>query len=333
MKSYEQLGWAIPVAALLSLPLACGGGGGGGGGDGETTVAASSTQVGQAVLVAMSAIDATGTAIETGTGAVSGSSLSSSSVEAAAMGMRDVMPSAHEHFRGMGSGPGQLDLTDAGCRDAGFVDTHMEWMDLDPDTLCVDDLDATFMLDDCTVAAGQTMHGQMGMTFTGATCDPERIAMDFSAVTVDTPDGTLSGAFTMILTGMMVAGDPAELDISGAVATLDGRMQMVGSGLGAVTMDMDHLAFHFDDATATGDLNGTLTVHCSDQAFPMSMATDANGLALDAEGNVVAGHMTVTSGGTTHTVVFQSAGSIDVAPAGEEPIHLTEPAANDFCNL
>ena len=57
------------------------------------------------------------------------------------------------------------------------------------------------------------------------------------------------------------------------------------------------------------------------------------GLALDAEGNVVAGHMTVTSGGTTHTVVFQSDGSLDVTPAGGEPIHLTEPAANDFCNL
>jgi len=331
MKLFARVGWTIPATALLALPLACGGGGGGG--DGETTVAASSTQVGQAVLVAAAAIDAAGAAVETGTGAVTGSSLSSPSVEAAAMGMGGVMPSAHEHFSGMGSGPGNLDLNGVSCSDAGTVDTHMQWMDLNPDTLCVDGLDASFTLDDCTVDTGQTMHGQMGMTFAGSTCDPAQIGMDFSGVTMDTPEGVLSGDFTMLLTGMMFAGDPAELDIRAVTATLNGRMQMVGTGFGTVDMDMDHLAFHFDDATATGDLNGTMTVHCNDQAFPMTMATDAGGLTLGDNGDIVAGHMTVTSAGTSHTVTFHSDGSIDVTPTGGEPVHLAAPAANDFCNL
>jgi hypothetical protein len=182
------------------MPIACGGGGGGGGGDGETTVAASSTQVGQAVLVAASAIDATGAAIDTGTGAVSGSSVATSSVEAAAMGTGGVMPSAHEHFAGMGSGMGSLNLAAESCdgSGSGTVATHMEWTDLNPDTLCVDGLDATFSLDDCTVAAG---------------------------------------------------------------------------------------------------------------------------------------HMTVTSEGTNHTVTFNADGSIDVAPTGGEPVHLAGPAVTDFCDL
>jgi len=330
MKSFAHLGWTVPAAALLSL--ACGGGGGGGG---DTTVAASSTQVAQAVLVAAAAIDAAGTAIDTGTGAVTGSSLPASSVAAAAMGMGGVMPSAHQHFAGMGGGAGQLDLDPTSCdgSGSGTVAAHMQWMDLNPDTLCVDGLDATLTLDNCTAATGQTMHGQMGMLFTGSTCDPQQLAMDFSGVTVGTPTGTLSGDFMMTMTGLMFTGDPAELDISEATATLDGHMQMVGTGFGTVDMDMDHLAFHFDDAASTGDINGTLTVRCDGQAFPMEMATNANGLTLDADGNVVGGHMTVTSQGAAHQVTFNADGSVDVTPAAGEPVHLAAPAAGDFCTL
>lgn len=334
MKSFAHLGWTIPAAALLALPLACGGGGGGGG---ETTVAASSTQVGQAVLVAAAAIGATGTARDTGTGAVTGSSLSDSSVAAAAMGMGGVTPSAHGHFSGMESGMGSLDLAAASCdgSGSGTVATHMEWADLDPATLCVDGLNATFSLDNCTVAPGETVHGEMGMSFTGSTCEPTAMAMDFSDVTVTVPDGTLSGDFTMTMTDMMFAGDPAELNLSAATATLDGRMQMVGTGFGTVAMDMDSFAFHFDDATATatGDINGTMTVRCNDQAFPMTIATDTNGLTLDVDGDVVGGHMRVTAGGTAHTVTFNSDGSLDVTPSGGQPVHRTGPATTDFCDL
>jgi hypothetical protein len=334
MKAFAHLVWTILAAALLALPLACGGGGGG---DGDTTVAASSTQVGQAVLVAAAAIDATGTAIDTGTGAVTGSSLPASGVAAAAMGMGGVTPSMHGHFADMGGGSGDLDLVPTDCDgvDSGTVATHMRWANLNPETLCVDGLTSTFTLDDCTPATGQSMDGQMGMTFTGSTCGPSAIGMDFSGITVTAPDGTLSGNFTMTMTGMMFAGDPAELDITAATFTFDRRMQMAGTGFGTVDMDMDGLAFHFNDATATGDLNGTLTVRCNGQAFPMTMATDANGLTLDADGNVVAGHMIVTSEGTTHTVTFNRDGSIDVA-AGGERVHLADladPEAGDFCAL
>ena len=332
MKAFAHLGWTILAAALLALPLACGGGGGG---DGDTTVAASSTQVAQALLVTAAAIDATGTAIDTGTGAVTGSSLPASGVAAAAMGMGGVTPSMHGHFAGMDSGSGDLVLDPTSCDgvDSGTVATHMRWSDLDPATLCVDDLNATLDLDDCTPATGQSMDGQMGMTFTGSTCNPSAIAMDFSDVVVTVPDGTLSGDFTMAMTGMMFAGDPAELDLSAATFTFDGRMQMEDSGFGTVDMDMDGLAFHFDDATATGDLNGTLTVRCNGQAFPMTMATDAPGLTLDADGNVVGGHMTVTSQGTTHAVTFNSDGSIGVTAAGGDPVDLAEPKGEDFCAL
>jgi len=332
MKAFAHLGWTILAAALLALPLACGGGGGG---DGDTTVAASSTQVAQALLVTAAAIDATGTAIDTGTGAVTGSSLPASGVAAAAMGMGGVTPSMHGHFGGMDSGRGELDLDPTSCDgvDSGTVATHMQWENLNPETLCVDDLNATLDLEDCTPATGQLMDGQMGMTFTGSTCDPSAIAMDFAGITVTAPDGTLSGNFIMTMTGMTFAGDPAELDITAATFTFDRRMQMAGTGFGTVDMDMDGLAYHFDDVTATGDLNGTLTVRCNGQAFPMTMATDAPGLTLDADGNVVGGHMTVTSEGTTHTVTFNGDGSIDVTPDVGEPVHLAEPEGGDFCAL
>jgi hypothetical protein len=323
MKSFARLGWTIPAAALLALPLACGGGGGG---DGETTVAASSTQVGQAVLVAASAIDAADAAIDTG-----GSAVASSSVHSSAMG--GGMLSGSASFAGMGMGPGHLDVGASSCDGSGTVATHMEWSDLNPDTLCVGGLDATFTLDDCASDAGDTMHGQMGMTFTGSTCDPQQIGMDFSGVTVDTPEGMLSGDFAMTMSGMMFAGDPTAFDINGATITFDGRMQMAGAGFGTVSMDMDQLAYRFDDATHTADVNGTLTVHCNDQAFPMTMVTDASGLTLDADGNVVAGHMMVTTDGTSHTVTFNGDGSIDVTPTGGAPVHMTEPAASDFCDL
>ncbi|NCP95656.1 MAG: hypothetical protein GW824_03300, partial [Deltaproteobacteria bacterium] len=77
---------------------------------------------------------------------------------------------------------------------------------------------------------------------------------------------------------MTFAGDPTEFAITEATLTFDGRMEMVGSGFGTLDMGMDHLVVHFDDATSTGDLNGTLTVHCNGQAFPMILATDTNGL-------------------------------------------------------
>jgi len=330
MKPIFHILTVLAAVSFLTLSVACGGGGGGGG---DATVAASSTQVAQAVLVMGTAIDATGTAIDTGTGVVTGASLPGSSVEAAAMGMGGVTPAVHGHFGGMGGGPGQLDLTDMTCDQSGTFDTQMQWTDLDPQTLCVDALAATLDLNDCAWIAGRTMHGQMGMTFTGSTCQPGQIAMDFSGVTVDTPAGTLSGNFMMTMTGLMFTGDPAELDITEATATLDGRMQMTGTGFGTVDMNMDGLAFHFDDAASTGDINGTLTVRCDGQVFPMEMATNANGLTLDADGNIVGGHMTVTSQATAHQVTFNADGSVDVTPAAGEPVHLAAPAAGDFCAL
>jgi len=389
MKPMSHVLTTLATVPFLTLTVACGGGGGGSGGGGDTTAAASSAQVAQAVLVAAAAIQAAGTAIDTGTGAVIGSSLSASSVAAAAMGMGGTMPSAddqpmdmggampsggdhstdmggtmpsgddhstdmdgampladdhltdmggtmplaHDRFAGMSGGPGEIDIDVTSCGDSGSVDTHMHWMDLNPDTLCVDGLDATLTLDECAWAAGQSMTGTMGMAFTGTSCNPTAIAMDFSGATVTIPDGTLSGDFTMAMTGMMFVGDPTALDISRATVTFDGPMQMAGAGFGTLDMDMDHLAFHFDDATGTGDLNGTLTVRCNGEAFPMAMATDAGGLTLDADGNVVGGHMTVTSHGTAHQVTFNADGSVDVTPAAGEPVHLAAPAAGDFCAL
>ncbi|NCP95654.1 MAG: hypothetical protein AUK30_01635 [Nitrospirae bacterium CG2_30_70_394] len=78
---------ATPLLAtlpFLTLSVACGGGGGGGD---EAVVAASSTQVAQAVLVAVPTIDAAVTATGVGTGLVTTASVDSSPVEAAAMGM------------------------------------------------------------------------------------------------------------------------------------------------------------------------------------------------------------------------------------------------------
>jgi hypothetical protein len=133
------------------------------------------------------------------------------------------------------------------------------------------------------------------------------------------------------MTGMTFAGDSADFDITAATITFDGRMQMASTGFGTVDMDMDRFAFHEDDATA--DLNGTLTVRCNDQAFPMTFTTDPNGLTLDAAGDVVAGHMTVTSEGTTHQVTFNADESIDVTSAGGDPVNLTESVGKDFCAL
>jgi hypothetical protein len=65
----------------------------------------------------------------------------------------------------------------------------------------------------------------------------------------------------------------------------------------------------------------------------MTLATGVGGLTLGADGNVIAGHMTVTSQGISHSVMFHSDGSVDITPTGGEPTHLTEPAANDYCNL
>ncbi|OIP66797.1 MAG: hypothetical protein AUK30_01640 [Nitrospirae bacterium CG2_30_70_394] len=239
------------------------------------------------------------------------------------------------HFTGMGPGMGSIDLDPTSCDgvDSGTLATHMQWSDLDPATLCVEGLDAILTFNNCAPAAGQSMHGQMGMAISGSNCDPTAITMDFSGVTVTVPDGTLSGDFTLGMSGMAFAGDPANLDITAATLTLNGRMEMAWSGFGTLDMGMDHLIVHFDDATSTGDLNGTLTVHCNGQAFPMILATDTNGLTYDADGNTVGGHMTVTAEGTPHQVTFNADGSLDVTPAGGTPVHFAEPAATEFCAL
>lgn len=319
----------LPATALLALPLACGGGGGGG----DTTTAASTTQVGQAVLVATATIDAAGAASDTGAGAVTASSVAP--VQATAMGMGGVTPSAHSHFAGMSGGSGQLNLDPATCdgADSGTVATQMQWTDLDPETLCVDDLAATLTLDNCAPTPDQSMHGMMGMSIAGSTCDPTAIDMNFSEMSVTTPDGTVSGDFTVSMGDMMFAGDPANLDITGATVTLDGPMQMAGATFDTVDMEMDRLAFHFDDTNRTGDLNGALTVRCNGQAFPMTFATDANGLTLDADGNVTGGQMTVTAEGTAHQVAFNSDGSVDVTPTDGTTVHLDGPVSQDFCGL
>ena len=328
MKSFAHLAWTIPAAALLALPVACGGGGGGGG---DTPTAASADQVGQAVLVATSAIDAATSATETATATIGTASVAPASVSASAMNMGGMFGSGD--FTGMMSGMGSLDLPATTCGESGTVAAHMQWTNLNTDTLCVDGLTSTLTLSDCVPETGQALQGQMGMTFTGSTCDPTAIAMNFSGATVTVPDGTVSGDFTMAIGGMMFAGDPAALDINGATLTFNGPMQIAGSGFGTVAMDMDHLAYHFDDTTQSGDVNGTLTVHCNGLAFPMTMSTDPNGLTLDADGNVVAGHMTVTAEGTAHTVTFNADGSIDVTPDGGTTVHMADPAAAEFCNL
>jgi hypothetical protein len=329
MKSFARLGWTIPAAALLALPLACGGGGGGG--DSETTVAASSTQVGQAVLVAGAAIEAATLANDTASGVVGTASVAPASVNASAMDMGGMFGAGD--FSGIGPGMGSFDLEPVACDGSGTVAAHMQWADLHTDTMCIDGLMSTLTLDNCVPMTGQLMDGQMGLSFIGSTCEPTAIGMTFSGATVTVPEGTLSGNFTMDITGMMFAGDPATGDITGATVTFDGRMHMAGSGFGSVTMDMDQLAYHFSDPTHTADVNGILTVHCNDQAFPMAMVTDANGLTLDAEGNLVGGHMTVTSEGTTHTVEFNPDGSIDVTPEGGTMVHLTAPEPMEFCDL
>jgi len=215
----------------------------------------------------------------------------------------------------------------------------MKWTDLqadttDPTTLCAENLDATLHFDNCAPTTDVSMHGAMGMSFTGTTCDPTAIDMDFSGVTVTTPDGTVSGDFTLSMGDMMFVGDPTNLDISEATVTLDGAMRMADdTTFGTVDMTMDNLAFHFDDTANTGDLNGALTVRCNGQAFPMTMATDPDGLTLDGDGNVTGGQMTVTAEGTAHQVTFNSDGSIDVTPTGGTTVHLDGPTSQDFCDL
>ena len=189
-------------------------------------------------------------------------SVAPASVNASAMNMGGMMGSGS--FTGVGPGMGSLDVPAVGCDESGTVSAHMQWTDLDPETLCVDGLSSTLSLSHCGPAAGQSLQGQMGMAVTDSTCDPTAIGMDFSGATVTVPEGTLSGDFTMNMTGMMFAGDPTAFDINGATLTFDGRMQMAGAGFGTVSMDMDRLAYHFDDATHTADVNGSLTVHCND---------------------------------------------------------------------
>jgi len=183
-----------------------------------------------------------------------------------------------------------------------------------------------------------SMHGTMGMTFTGTTCNPTAIQMTFpTGTTVTTPTGTLTfptGSFTMGMGINAFNGAPSNLDITDATMTLDGPMQMADdSSFGTVDMTMDGLAFHFDDTHNTGDLNGALTVRCNGKAFPMTMATDAGGLTLDADGNVIGGQMTVTNEGTAHQVTFNDDGSIDVTPTGGTTVHLDGPTSQDFCDL
>jgi len=308
---------ATPLLAtlpFLTLSVACGGGGGGGD---EAVVAASSTQVAQAVLVASAAITSATGAAATSTGSVTTSSVASASVHGAAMAM----------------GPGTFDLPTTDCGTSGTMAMHAQWTDLNETTSCVDGLVATLDFAQCADAAAEPLDGTLGMTVGGSSCNPTAITMDFSGVTVTVPDGTLSGDFTLGMSGMAFAGDPANLDITAATLTLNGRMEMAGSGFGTLDMGMDHLVVHFDDATSTGDLNGTLTVHCNGQAFPMILATDTNGLTYDADGNTVGGHMTVTAEGTPHQVTFNADGSLDVTPAGGTPVHFAEPAATEFCAL
>jgi hypothetical protein len=305
MERSPKMLWLLPALGVAVVALACGGGGGG---DGEETVAASSTQVAQALLVFGASLDAAFTAVEAGSDVVFTSSVRASAA-------------------------GRLDLDPKSCEGSGSADALMEWADADPDTECLEWLTIALDFTQCAPTPTQTMDGRMEMSFTGSTCEPSSVAMDFSDVAVTIPEGTVSGDFTMTTTGMTFAGDPADFDVTAATFTFDGRMQMAGSGFGTVDMDMDGLAFHFDDATATGDLNGTLTVRCNGQAFPMTMATDAPGLTLDADGNVVGGHMTVTSQGTTHAVTFNSDGSIGVTAAGGDPVDLAEPKGEDFCAL
>ncbi len=315
---------ALPAAALLALPLACGGGGGGGG---ATTAAASSAQVAQAVLVATASINGVSAASDTSTGGVTTSSVAATSVRAAAMG-DGMMGSSGT----MDMGRGSFSLHDTSCGETGTVDMDASWSASDSTTGCVDGLKATLDFNQCADTADQSMHGTMGMTIAGTTCDPTAIDMDFSGVTVTTPDGTLSGDFTVGMGNMTFNGDPADFDITAATMTLNGRMQMAGSGFPTVDMEMDHLAFHFDDTTNTGDINGTLTVRCSGQAYPMTMATEPGGLTLDGDGNVVSGQMTVTAEGTAHQVTFSSDGSVDVTPAGGTTVHLDGPVSQDFCD-
>jgi len=240
------------------------------------------------------------------------------------------------HFADFGPGKGSLDLDPTTCdgADSGTVATHMQWNDLDTTTGCIDGLDTTMDFNQCAPTADQSMHGSMGMSIAGSTCDPTAIDMDFSGVTVTTPDGTVSGDFTLSMGDMMFAGDPANLDISEATMTLGGTMRMADdTTFGTVDMTMDNLAFHSDDTTNTGDLNGALTVRCNGQAFPMTMTTDPGSLTLDADGNVIGGHMTVTSEGTAHQVTFNGDGSIDVTPTGGTTVHLDAPVSQDFCDL
>jgi len=132
----------------------------------------------------------------------------------------------------------------------------------------------------------------------------------------------------------MFSGDPTNLDITEATMTLNGTMQMVDpTTFGTVDMEMDGLAFHFDDAANTGDLNGDLTVRCSGRVFPMTMTTAAGGLTLDGDGNVIGGQMTVTAEGTAHQVTFNADGSLDITPTGGTTVHLDGPASQDFCDI
>jgi len=235
----------------------------------------------------------------------------------------------------MDMGRGSFTLNDTSCGATGTMDMQASWTAADSATGCVDGLSATLGFNQCADTAGEPIDGTMGMAISGSTCDhPTAIDMDFSKITVTTPDGTVSGSFTMGMTGMTFVGDPTNLDITEATMTLDGSMQMVdATSFGTVDMTMDNLAFHFDDTHNTGDLNGALTVRCNGQAFPMTMATDPDGLTLDGDGNVTGGHMTVTSEGTANQVAFNSDGSVDVTPTGGTTVHLDGPTSQDFCDL
>ncbi len=315
----------LPAAALLALPLACGGGGGG---SSTTTTTASAEQVGQAVLVVAASLNGVIAASDTSTGGVTTSSVTPSSIRTAAMG-GGMMGSST-----MGMGPGTFDLNGTSCGAAGTMDMHATWSDADATTGCVDSLKATLDFNQCADTAAEPLSGTMGMTITGTTCDPTAIDMDFSGMSITTPDGTLTGDFTLVMMDMMLAGDPTNLDITEATMTLDGTMQMIdATTFGTVDMTMDNLAFHFDDTAGTGDLNGTLTVRCDGRTYPMTMATDPDGLTLDADGNVTGGQMSVTAEGTTHQVTFNTDGSVDVTPTGGTQVHLDGPVAKDFCEI
>lgn len=323
MKRSTKMLWRFSVLGVAVLALACGGGGGGGG---EETVAASSAQVGQALTVFDASVNGAFTAFDAGTSAAF-----TSSVRASAMA--GAMTTSGAAVVAMGMGPGHLDLDPASCDGSGSVATHMQWTDFDPDTECFDGMSLTLDFAQCKPATDQSLHGQMAMSFGGSTCDPTSVAVDFSDVAMTVPEGTVSGDFTMAMTGMAFVGDPVDFNVSAGTMTFDGRMKMVGSGFGTMDMDMDRVAFHFDDATASGDLNGTLTVRCGGKAFPMTFTTEAGALTVDAEGGVIGGHMTVTSHGTTHHVTFNSDDSIDITSSDGEPVHATVPVAADFCTL